>query len=136
MYNKTTVALASLLIGIPVGVFVIAPLSSTHSEHVENDASPSITTTPKPEEVITANETAELPVFTKESLARYDGTDASLPIYLAFEGNVYDVTEGKRFYEPGGAYDFLAGTDGTTMLRIAGGGIIKKKYPVVGTYVE
>jgi predicted heme/steroid binding protein len=82
----------------------------------------------------TAPET--LPVFNAETLARYNGEDTSLPIYIAFEGNVYDVTLGKRFYEPGGAYDFLAGTDGTTLLRIAGGSTIKAKYPIVGTYTE
>jgi len=90
-----------------------------------------------PTEVVPIPTTTEsLPVFTKESLVQYNGTDPSLPIYIAFEGTVYDVTEGKRFYEPGGAYDFLAGTDGTTMLRIAGGSTIKAKYPVVGTYAE
>jgi predicted heme/steroid binding protein len=84
----------------------------------------------------TSTITESLPTFTKESLALYDGTDTSLPIYIAYEGNVYDVTEGKRFYEPGGAYHFLAGTDGTTMLRVAGGSIIKEKYPIVGIYRE
>ncbi len=73
--------------------------------------------------------------FTKETLAKYNGVDPSLPIYIAFEGTVYDVTAGKTFYEPGGAYDFLAGTDGTELLHIAGGEIIKKKYPVMGIYV-
>ena len=76
----------------------------------------------------------ELPSFTKETLAQYDGTDPSLPIYLAFEGNVYDVSEGKKFYAPGGSYHFLAGTDGTRLLRTFGGDTIKKKYPVVGIY--
>ena len=77
--------------------------------------------------------TPTLPVITTESLAQYNGSDPSLPIYIAFEGLVYDVSEGSKFYAPGGAYNFLAGTDGTTLLRIAGGETIKKKYPVVGT---
>ena len=81
-----------------------------------------------------SNPAQSLPVYTQETLARYDGTDTSLPIYIAFEGNVYDVTAGKKFYEPGGAYHFLAGTDGTTLLLIAGGETIKKKYPIVGTF--
>lgn len=75
-----------------------------------------------------------LPSFTKDTLSKHNGTNPSLPIYIAFEGNVYDVTAGKNFYEPGGAYDFLAGTDGTELLHIAGGEIIKKKYPIVGIY--
>ena len=84
----------------------------------------------------TQGDIESLPVFTKETLARYNGEDTSLPIYIAFEGNVYDVTAGKRFYEPGGAYDFLSGTDGTELLKVVGGSTIKAKYPVVGTYAE
>ncbi len=83
-----------------------------------------------------ASPALELPVFTEESLARYDGSDPTLPIYIGFDGFVYDVTGGREFYEPGAAYDFLAGTDGTTLLKIAGGGIIREKYPVVGTFAE
>ncbi len=54
-------------------------------------------------------------------------------ILLAFEGNIYDVSSGSAYYAPGGAYHFLAGTDATVMLRIAGGSIVKQKYPVIGT---
>lgn len=70
--------------------------------------------------------------FTREQLSRYNGTQSDKPIYLAFEGNVYDVTQGYRFYAAGGTYHFLAGRDATSELRIAGGDIIKRKYPVVG----
>lgn len=75
-----------------------------------------------------------LPTFTKKTLSRYDGTDPELPIYLALEGKVYDVTAGAEFYEPGGPYDYLAGTDGTTLLKLFGGDLIKEKYPVIGVY--
>lgn len=37
-------------------------------------------------------------LFTPEELAKYDGTDADLPVYLAVLGRVYDVTEGREFY--------------------------------------
>ena len=77
-----------------------------------------------------------LPTYTKETLAAYDGTNPDLPIYLAFDGDVYDVTAGRKFYEPGGAYHFLAGTDGTLLLRTFGGDLIKEKYSVVGTYLD
>jgi len=77
-----------------------------------------------------------LPTYTKETLAAYDGTNPELPIYLAFDGDVYDVTAGRKFYEPGGAYHFLAGTDGTLLLRTFGGDLIKEKYSVVGTYLD
>jgi predicted heme/steroid binding protein len=139
MTDKTTTLLATLLIVIAVGTFVVGPHlnSDTQEETQRVTLTIPINTEIESSEVIEeVSSPTELPVFTKESLAQYDGTDTSLPIYVAFEGSVYDVTEGKRFYAPGGAYHFLAGTDGTPMLRIAGGGIIKEKYPIVGTYVE
>lgn len=71
-------------------------------------------------------------VFSTSELAKYDGNDPSLPIYLGLDGNVYDVTPGKKFYATGGAYHSLAGRDSSAMLHIAGGEIIKKKYKVVG----
>ena len=73
--------------------------------------------------------------YSKVSLATYDGTDPSKPILLAFEGNVYDVSAGREFYAPGGVYHMLAGTDATALLHIAGGSIIRKKYPIVGRFV-
>lgn len=74
------------------------------------------------------------PSYSASSLAIFDGTDEAQPIYIALEGKVYDVTEGKKFYAVGGMYHFLAGTDGTTLLKVMGGDIIKKKYPVVGIF--
>jgi predicted heme/steroid binding protein len=71
-------------------------------------------------------------IFTVAELVKYDGSNSSLPIYLALDGNVYDVTPGKKFYAVGGAYHSLAGRDSSTMLHLVGGDIIKKKYKVVG----
>lgn len=50
-------------------------------------------------------------VFTKEELAKFDGSDATKPIYLAIKGDVYDVSEGKSFYGKGGAYGDFGGAD-------------------------
>ncbi|GLI60553.1 hypothetical protein VaNZ11_002711 [Volvox africanus] len=44
--------------------------------------------------------------FTAEELARHDGTDNSLPLYLSIKGTVYDITKGKQFYGPDGVYPF------------------------------
>jgi len=74
--------------------------------------------------------------FTAADLARYDGTDPILPIYLALDGYVYDVTAGSSFYAVGGDYHYLAGRDSTTDLQIFGGDIIKRKYPIIGKYVN
>lgn len=83
----------------------------------------------KPKVVVPNNLTR---LFYIDELKGYDGTVENRPIYLAYEGYVYNVTEGKEFYKPGGVYHSLAGRDATKELDFAGGSIIKKKYPIVG----
>lgn len=39
--------------------------------------------------------------ITAEHLARFNGTDPFLPLYLAIQGRVYDVSKGRAFYGPG-----------------------------------
>lgn len=73
--------------------------------------------------------------FNVMELKKYDGTDPNLPIYLAYNGDVYDVTAGKEFYVLGGAYHDLAGKDSTKELNFAGGGIIKIKYKIIGKLI-
>lgn len=73
--------------------------------------------------------------FTAKDLKKYDGTDPSLPIYIAMNSLVYDVTAGKEFYQTGGSYHYLAGRDSSNELNFIGGGIIKAKYPVIGQFV-
>ncbi len=46
-------------------------------------------------------------------LAQFDGTHADRPILLAVLGQVFDVTEGKRFYSPPSHYSFFSGKDGS-----------------------
>ena len=78
------------------------------------------------------SEIAIVKTFTSAELSKFDGTNSTLPIYLAMNGNVYDVTAGRDFYQTGGAYHYLAGRDSSAELNLVGGGIIKAKYPVVG----
>ena len=49
--------------------------------------------------------------LTVAELARYDGSDPSLPVLLAAKGVVYDVTKGTDFYGKGGAYNLFTGRD-------------------------
>lgn len=49
--------------------------------------------------------------FTAPELLKFDGSDPSLPIYLAINGKVYDVSAGKSYYGPGGSYSFFSGKD-------------------------
>ncbi|KAI9191841.1 hypothetical protein LWI28_014319 [Acer negundo] len=54
--------------------------------------------------------------FTAQQLIQYNGTDPSKPIYVAIKGLVFDVTTGKSFYGPGGAYVMFAGKDASRAL--------------------
>ncbi|KAI5928254.1 putative heme binding protein [Camillea tinctor] len=52
------------------------------------------------------------PIYlTPEELVLYDGTNETLPVYLAINGSIYDVSANRRTYGPGGSYHFFAGTD-------------------------
>ncbi|KAF3310646.1 hypothetical protein TWF173_009403 [Orbilia oligospora] len=52
------------------------------------------------------------PIYLDEAtLALYNGTDLALPIYLSINRTIYDVSEGRNKYGPGGGYSFFAGRD-------------------------
>ncbi|KAI9298266.1 cytochrome b5, partial [Neoconidiobolus thromboides FSU 785] len=52
-------------------------------------------------------------IFTPEELKKYDGSDESLPVYLAIKGKVFDVSDAREAYGPGGNYNCFAGIDGS-----------------------
>lgn len=49
--------------------------------------------------------------LTLAELARHDGTDPSLPIYVAIKGVIYDVSTKRESYGPGCGYHVFAGKD-------------------------
>jgi predicted heme/steroid binding protein len=49
--------------------------------------------------------------LTPEELSAYDGQDPEKPIYLAINGTIYDVSNGRHIYGPGGSYNVFAGVD-------------------------
>lgn len=49
-------------------------------------------------------------LFSERGLAEFDGSVPGRPIYLAIDGDVYDVTAGKA-YQPGGSYAIFTGVD-------------------------
>lgn len=49
--------------------------------------------------------------LTLAELVKYDGSDPSLPIYLAINGTIFDVSAGAHTYGPGGSYHAFAGHD-------------------------
>ncbi|KAJ9059367.1 Bifunctional protein GlmU [Entomophthora muscae] len=40
--------------------------------------------------------------FTLEELKRYNGSDDTLPIYVAIKGDIFDVSGSRSSYGPGG----------------------------------
>nr|XP_019599376.1 PREDICTED: neuferricin isoform X3 [Rhinolophus sinicus] len=50
-------------------------------------------------------------LFTPEELARYRGGPGDPGLYLALLGRIYDVSPGRRHYEPGAHYSGFAGRD-------------------------
>ncbi|KAI8102803.1 hypothetical protein M9434_005596 [Picochlorum sp. BPE23] len=62
--------------------------------------------------VLPTSRHSSMKVFTTEELGMYDGKERrGGPLYLAILGSVFDVTQGKRHYGPGGSYHFFAGRD-------------------------
>ncbi|KAI9808109.1 MAG: hypothetical protein M1825_004566 [Sarcosagium campestre] len=57
-------------------------------------------------------------LLTLDQLSLHNGTDPSLPIYVALSGIIYDVSDflnggySSRMYGPGASYNVLAGRDG------------------------
>lgn len=45
--------------------------------------------------------------FTVEELKKYDGNQEDGRVLVAVNGNVYDVTKGKRFYGPGKCQNYF-----------------------------
>jgi predicted heme/steroid binding protein len=77
-----------------------------------------------------------LPIYKAVDIAYFDGSDDNKPIYIAMNGLVYDVSAGREFYKSDGPYHYLAGKDSSTELNLVGGGIIKRKYPVIGRFID
>ncbi|KAK9718806.1 hypothetical protein K7432_005226 [Basidiobolus ranarum] len=49
--------------------------------------------------------------FEATELAKFDGTNPELPIYVAIKGVVFDVTWNRTAYAPGSGYHVFAGKD-------------------------
>ncbi|GEQ67070.1 hypothetical protein JCM33374_g733 [Metschnikowia sp. JCM 33374] len=49
--------------------------------------------------------------LTIQELSLRNGSDENLPIYIAIDGRVYDVTASRHIYGPQGPYSFFSGKD-------------------------
>ncbi|CDO74130.1 hypothetical protein BN946_scf185043.g180 [Trametes cinnabarina] len=50
-------------------------------------------------------------LFSESQLAQFDGSDPTKPLYIAIDGDVYDVSSNRATYGPGGSYHMMAGRD-------------------------
>ncbi|TVU02996.1 hypothetical protein EJB05_51460 [Eragrostis curvula] len=58
----------------------------------------------------------QLGEVTEEELRAYDGSDPKKPLLMAIKGQIYDVTQSRIFYGPGGPYASFAGRDASRAL--------------------
>uniref|UniRef100_A0A0D9VIT3 Cytochrome b5 heme-binding domain-containing protein n=1 Tax=Leersia perrieri TaxID=77586 RepID=A0A0D9VIT3_9ORYZ len=58
----------------------------------------------------------QLGEVTEEDLKVYDGSDPEKPLLMAIKGQIYDVTQSRMFYGPGGPYAQFAGRDASRAL--------------------
>ncbi|KAF5732343.1 membrane steroid-binding protein 2-like [Tripterygium wilfordii] len=58
----------------------------------------------------------QLGEVTEEDLKQYDGSDPKKPLLMAIKGQIYDVSQSRVFYGPGGPYALFAGKDASRAL--------------------
>ncbi|BFG23310.1 hypothetical protein CerSpe_095840 [Prunus speciosa] len=58
----------------------------------------------------------QLGEITEDDLKQYDGTDPKNPLLMAIKGQIYDVSQSRMFYGPGGPYALFAGKDASRAL--------------------
>ncbi|XP_050221591.1 membrane steroid-binding protein 2-like isoform X2 [Mercurialis annua] len=58
----------------------------------------------------------QLGEVTEEHLKQYDGSDPKKPLLMAIKGQIYDVSQSRMFYGPGGPYALFAGKDASKAL--------------------
>ncbi|XP_022891063.1 membrane steroid-binding protein 1-like [Olea europaea var. sylvestris] len=58
----------------------------------------------------------QLGEITEEELKQYDGSDSEKPLLMAIKGQIYDVSQSRMFYGPGGPYALFAGKDASRAL--------------------
>ncbi|KAG2205788.1 hypothetical protein INT47_003971 [Mucor saturninus] len=54
--------------------------------------------------------------ITVSELAKFNGSDPSLPIYVAIKGDVFDVSKNTSSYGPGAGYSVFTGKDSSKAL--------------------
>ncbi|KZV36485.1 steroid binding protein [Dorcoceras hygrometricum] len=58
----------------------------------------------------------QLGEISEDELKQYDGSDPQKPLLMAIKGQIYDVSQSRMFYGPGGPYALFAGKDASRAL--------------------
>ncbi|XP_016445269.2 membrane steroid-binding protein 1 [Nicotiana tabacum] len=58
----------------------------------------------------------QLGEISEKELKEYDGSDSKKPLLMAIKGQIYDVSQSRMFYGPGGPYALFAGKDASRAL--------------------
>ena len=99
---------------MPVVVVIIAGLLTFIVTRQQTTETIVKETTKVPQTATTTKENSKKHVLlTAEELAKHDGSDPNIPVYIAILGRIYDVEKGRRHYEVGSGYNVFAGRDST-----------------------
>ncbi|KAL1217302.1 Membrane steroid-binding protein 2 [Cardamine amara subsp. amara] len=99
----TVLALAFAVYQVVSGFFVSPEVHRPRSMEVQPQSEP----LPPP---------VQLGEITEEELKQYDGSDSKKPLLMAIKGQIYDVSQSRMFYGPGGPYALFAGKDASRAL--------------------
>lgn len=95
------------LVAVLVGVYqLVSGLFAAPPQHASRE---SMVMEPLPPPV-------QLGEVTEEELKAYDGSDPKKPLLMAIKGQIYDVSQSRMFYGPGGPYALFAGKDASRAL--------------------
>jgi membrane-associated progesterone receptor component len=104
---------ATFFTGLALGLAVYYLLSSLfgssdrHYERASRASAEEMQPLPPP---------VQLGEITEEELKAYDGNDSTKPLLMAIKGQIYDVSQSRMFYGPGGPYALFAGKDASRAL--------------------
>ncbi|GMH08999.1 hypothetical protein Nepgr_010839 [Nepenthes gracilis] len=84
--------------------------SSSSSSHHQRPRSLEEQVKPPPPPPVQVGEISE------EELKQYDGSDDKKPLLMSIKGQIYDVSQSRMFYGPGGPYALFAGKDASRAL--------------------
>ncbi|GLB44980.1 putative cytochrome b5 family protein [Lyophyllum shimeji] len=120
MLELQTLVISSLALAIPAAYLVYRHCSSP----ARAPPQPAVEPAQKPLKSIMQAPREDLAPpkddpYTTEELKQYDGSNPSLPIYVAIKGTIFDVTHKRDVYGPGKSYSVFAGKDGSKGLGMS-----------------